>query len=426
MPKYLSETDVTCVYRTSIHYLDCTQNRLMTSKSLYEDLEVTKEANSMDIKQNYKRLALRWHPDKNPGDPVAAKKFMQISQAYQVLIDPTQRRLYDMQDFHDFDFVDLDKSAISPNELFNTFFEHLTESGLFMDSDSLDDLFEGPEMNIAVTTFAHLPRSAQLVAHLNQVTKSSHIEPFVKKVTELFEDKKPQRCGSTDDYSHNKNFKRKKSPDIHVSVWVDLKDLYDREIKKIKLNIIEYNSADDTHLKKIKTFLIPVSDNQIKLSKQADKLKDHMLRGDIVVDVKTRPDSVFQRYPQRGCDLLIVKRISLCEYAFGTTFCFQHLSGRMMRFSYVGFLAQSHQYIPATYRLTNLGLPKSRFSEYNGDLYLKIMIDPSLTEEQQMLLKKHFPSVQNEIGISSDYPSEIESVETVELTPDLLHVSLTV
>ena len=64
--------------------------------SYYEILEISREAPLEEIRTAYRRLALKYHPDKNPGDKVAEDRFKKISQAYQVLADPEKRQLYDL------------------------------------------------------------------------------------------------------------------------------------------------------------------------------------------------------------------------------------------------------------------------------------------------------------------------------------------
>lgn len=67
-------------------------------KDYYEVLGVAKDASEADIKRAYKKLALKWHPDKNPEDKeLAQRKFIAVQQAYEVLGDTEKRRRYDNQ-----------------------------------------------------------------------------------------------------------------------------------------------------------------------------------------------------------------------------------------------------------------------------------------------------------------------------------------
>jgi curved DNA-binding protein CbpA len=61
----------------------------------YDILGVPPKADAGDIKKAYRLLALKWHPDRNPGDPWAIDQFLRLGEAYCVLMDPARRAAYD-------------------------------------------------------------------------------------------------------------------------------------------------------------------------------------------------------------------------------------------------------------------------------------------------------------------------------------------
>ena len=67
----------------------------MTTKDFYNILGVNKTADKQDIKKAYRKLAVKYHPDKNPGNIEAEEKFKEISEAYETLYDDRKRAEYD-------------------------------------------------------------------------------------------------------------------------------------------------------------------------------------------------------------------------------------------------------------------------------------------------------------------------------------------
>jgi len=67
----------------------------MSKRDYYEVLGVGKDADEKDIKKSYRRVAMKYHPDRNPDDPDADEKFKEATEAYDVLMDPEKRGAYD-------------------------------------------------------------------------------------------------------------------------------------------------------------------------------------------------------------------------------------------------------------------------------------------------------------------------------------------
>lgn len=67
----------------------------MTKKDYYEILDISKNASEIEIKKAYRKKAMKYHPDKNPGDMTAETKFKEAAEAYEILRDEQKRKMYD-------------------------------------------------------------------------------------------------------------------------------------------------------------------------------------------------------------------------------------------------------------------------------------------------------------------------------------------
>ena len=106
------------------------------SQDFYDLLGVSKQATDSEIKRAYRKMANKYHPDKNQGDSGAEAKFKEVSKAYETLSDPQKRRMYDQfgeqganmgggpggfgQGFGGFDFSGNGAEAFA--DIFETFF----------------------------------------------------------------------------------------------------------------------------------------------------------------------------------------------------------------------------------------------------------------------------------------------------------------
>ncbi|MFW9938246.1 MAG: DnaJ domain-containing protein [Candidatus Thorarchaeota archaeon] len=79
------------------------------NKDYYKILGIEKDASEAEIKLAYRRLAKKYHPDLNKNDPRAKDKFIELKEAYDTLIDPLKRRIYDQAGYNpqNIDMADL-------------------------------------------------------------------------------------------------------------------------------------------------------------------------------------------------------------------------------------------------------------------------------------------------------------------------------
>ncbi len=103
---------------------------MAVERDYYEVLSIERAANGDEVKRAYRRMAMKWHPDRNPGDPKAEVEFKACAEAYEVLSDPERKQLYDTHGHaglrqrpgHDF-------SRMRPDDIFSIFNDIFGGSG---------------------------------------------------------------------------------------------------------------------------------------------------------------------------------------------------------------------------------------------------------------------------------------------------------
>ena len=68
---------------------------MSTTRCYYEVLSVARDVSGDEVKRAYRRMAMKFHPDRNPGDSAAEASFKEAAEAYEILGDPERRRMYD-------------------------------------------------------------------------------------------------------------------------------------------------------------------------------------------------------------------------------------------------------------------------------------------------------------------------------------------
>lgn len=112
----------------------------MAKRDYYEVLGVEKGASLEDIKKGYRKLAIKYHPDRNPGDKEAEEKFKEATEAYEVLSDDQKRPIYDQYGFAGLDGMGGGGGAGGYSHAFTDFADLFGGSGF---GDIFENLFGG-------------------------------------------------------------------------------------------------------------------------------------------------------------------------------------------------------------------------------------------------------------------------------------------
>lgn len=360
----------------------------MAKRDYYEVLGVERNADESEIKKAYRKLAMKYHPDKNDGDQGAEEKFKEASEAYEVLSDPNKKTIYDQyghaglensgqggfnwQDFtshHGGEFEDLFGGG------FSSIFEHLFGGGGMGGRGGGSQRTRGEDLQI------------ELSLTLKEI--SSGVEKRIK-VNVKDECDKCHGSGSADgDVStcqqcHGTGQVRQ----LRRSIFGQVQTVVECPSCRGEGSVIK-NKCPKCHgegrLAKVKeiTVKIPagVEENQyIRLRGQGNKGPRNGVNGDILVLIHEKEDDVFER---EGANLICEFPVSFSQVALGDEIIVPTLTGNVKMKVPAG--TQSGK----VFRIRAQGLPMVN-SSYRGDLYVKVvaMTPTSLNKDETELFKK--------------------------------------
>ena len=265
----------------------------------YKILEIDKNATHDDIRRAYRRLSMKWHPDKNREDPSAEEKMKQIGIAYSVLSDPEKKGNYDREKER------VDVSYVNLPDLFKVF---MGQSGHF-----------GMPF-----PFQEQAQHAQHRQHRQQ-----------NMMPEFNVNQDDFNGGGGDDIWNAKNgiFNVKdifdtmrKPPPIVTHVTISLKEAYEGVSRP--LNIHRWLMVNNSKTFEDETIYVSipagVDDNEIIIMREKGHSINHQFKGDVKIFIKIENDTDFKRH---GLDLDYTKIISLKDALCGFSFDIHHLNG---------------------------------------------------------------------------------------------------
>ncbi len=305
-------------------------------KDYYQILGVDRNATQDQIRKAFRKLAAKYHPDRNPGDKHAEEMFKQINEAHEVLSDPEKRKLYDRYGENWKQFQHAEQAAGGAGAGAGSQRTHWDNEQTYYQW-SYDDIFGKGAGSSQEDIFESI--------------FGGGFNPF------------------GDQY---KNVYKMRGHDVKAELEITLDEAYHGTSKVFRIN-------DQTIKLKIKP---GTEDGQIlKLKGKGGPGINGGPNGDLLITVKIKEHPIYKR---KGADLYADLPVDLYTAVLGGKVMFNTFKGRIK----VDIPAESQN--GKVIRLSGLGMPKNASKTQFGDLYLtlKVQLPTNLTPKEKELFRE--------------------------------------
>ncbi|KAK9698078.1 hypothetical protein RND81_08G081000 [Saponaria officinalis] len=322
----------------------------------YNILKVERNATEDDLKKSYRKLAMKWHPDKNPTNKSDAEaKFKQISEAYEVLSDEKKRRIYDQYGEEGLStggspFGNNDDRGYNPRSAEDIFAEFFGTSPF---------------------AFGSSPNSGK--------SKRFSYGSDTGGSDNMFR---------TSSDSSTTGTPKKKPPPIENSLACSLEELYSGSTRKMKISrmVVEYFNGSLVPETEILTIEVKPGWKKGTKITFPDKGNEqpNQLPADLVFVINEKPHDVFTR---DGNDLIMTQKLTLAQAIGGTTVNISTLDGRNLSIPVKDIVTPNFELL-----VPNEGMPIAKEPGHNGDLRVvfEVAFPHKLSAQQKKALKRAF------------------------------------
>lgn len=331
-------------------------------RDYYETLGVARSADAAEIKKAYRKLAMKYHPDKNPGNKNAENKFKDVSEAYEILSDTQKRKVYDQ-------------------------FGHAGAQAGFQ-GNPFGGGASGPGANPGGYDFGGF-RPQDFSGSYGQHTNPQDL--FNEIFGDLFGGAGPRK---------QQRPQNQRGADLRYTLNLKFEDAAKGCEKTI--NFIRKRLNKDDHARISVSIPAGVKEGQrLKLKGEGDSSSGSGEAGDLYVVVNFQKHPLFEREEQ---NVLMDLPISFVDAILGTTIEIPTLTGKAKLSIPQG--TNSGKIL----RLKDRGFPKIGSSP-DGDMLVKIIVDipQNLTKEQLRVIEQ-MSSVAKESPLVKEFNSKIEKV----------------
>jgi len=310
------------------------------AKDYYKVLGVAKGASAEEIKKAYRKLALKYHPDRNKGDKQAEDKFKEINEAYAVLSDPKKKQEYDTYGSSGF------KQRYSQEDIFRGSDISDILRGMGLGGDVFTQFFSGGGRG-GFRTYTYHGGGPQ-----------------------------PGMGGGYDQVYSGMGGAPARGADLVYELPVSLEEVFHGGEK-----MVSYRVGGKTERISVKVPPGIESGKKLRLAGKGEPGPPGAPPGDLLIKINVLPHPVFKR---EGADLEVTKKVTFSQAALGATVEVQTLDGKSLKVK----LPKGTQ-PGARLRLKGQGLPRFK-APGRGDLFVRVAIEvpQRLSKRQKELLEK--------------------------------------
>lgn len=351
------------------------------AKDYYATLGLDKNCSEEDIKRAFRKLALQYHPDRNPGDKAAEERFKEINEAYQVLSDSDKRAQYDQFGTADFNgqggFGGFDFGGFS-------------DMGGF--GDIFDTIFGGGFGGFSSGRASGPQRGADLQYTLNLTFEEAAFG--VTKEVDISRNEECSRCGGSgakpgtrpqtcDRCGGTGQVKIQKKTAFGSFVTVSTCDRCGGKGTIIKEACTECHGSGRVRKRKKITIKVPAgvdTGNTIPLRGEGEPGTKGGARGDLYININVLPHKIFRR---DGYDVICEIPISFPQATLGAEIDVPTIDG------IINFTVPEGTQSGSVFKLKGKGIPRIR-GYGRGDELIKVIVEvpKKLNEKQKELLRQ--------------------------------------
>lgn len=388
---------------------------LPSSKDYYELLDVSKTATPDEIRKAFKRLALKWHPDRNLDNKEEADEmFKSINKAYQVLIDEQKRKIYDMQGEEG-----LENNG---NDPFNGMSSHFTNlfNGMF-GGMGMPQSHNNVQVNSNGVRMCKAPsKEFQVKVSLEDIYNGKTISQSVKQINKCMECNGIGSVNPVDIIVCNICSGKGKIMKVHRMgnmIQQILQDCYKcggrgKSIKPGAECLKCHGTKSIEVVKMLEFYMKPGSCTGDKyiLKGDGDWNPGFSDQGDfifVIVETPSLPQqNTSEKFIREGSNIILNKNISLVDALCGLTFIIKQLDGRYLKISYNEIINPNE-----VMKIIGEGLPIKNNQYEKGDMIIRfnVMFPNKLSNERKNYIKKILPKQQKQIWDVE--PSDLENVD---------------